>query len=1159
MELSTAMRYVMIRAQSEAAALFHINMFPEHILLGIMKLSELSAEEISPTSSHKADIDEDIGRLKEIFTRRLKLNPSQTRVKLRQILAGEIPGGNGSWLISELLDKATEAESRDQLYPSVILKVIIDNPSPIIKSVLGLKDTENSAELSEVNPKTGEANREIDEASSGEQLSGVAFLPVLTRRIRDMRYGLLNKVQGQDHGVHAFAEGLFASEVLSRADENRKRPRAIFVFAGPPGVGKTFLAEQAAEALELPFKRFDMSSYSDHQAHIQLIGFAASYKDAKEGLLTGFVKKNPNSILLFDEIEKANLNTIQLFLQILDAGNLHDDFLDQDISFKDTIIIFTTNGGRQLYEGEYLSVNAANLPRQTILNALETDVHPQTGKPFFPAAICSRLATGYPIMFNHLSAHNLESISQAELQRLSGLFEKQYGIAVTFDRLLPFTLLFAEGGLVDARTLRAQSELFFKNEIYNLCRLWADGLETALEKVKRIDFTVDTGNLPDNVKSLFENPDSPEILIFNDPLFAARLSETAAGLTIYSASELVEAFEILSKQDVGFVVMKLCNTSDPNFDPMATRYSLDEPIFDAGTVGAFDNVPMAASSLAQSRGFFKALRERMPEMPVYLLQNDSFIIDSELEIGFIRAGSRGKLTAASDDLALFSEDLTRIAGQIHLQKLAAEMASSHKILSFETAPALSADKTVATIRLRELSLRLAANASDRSVVLDEVEKPKVSFSDVIGAQGAKDELRFFTDYLKNPKAFAAKGLKPPKGVLLYGPPGTGKTLLARAMAGESDVAFIPAVASSFVTKWQGSGPESVRELFRRARRYAPAIIFIDEIDAIGRMRGQNTGHGEEMALNALLTEMDGFSVDPKRPVFVLGATNFEVESDKSGIGVIDQALVRRFDRRILVDLPTKQDRMQYIRYMLNKRPGHMVSEVMIERLAGSSAGLSLANLESVMELAARNAAKMGLNINDEILEEAFELTRHGEKKDWGLDYLERVARHEAGHAYLCFLGGKTPSYLTIVARGNHGGYMEHVDTETPLQTKEALLSRIRTALGGRAAEVVYYGQSDGISTGASGDLESATRLATAMLVAYGMEKGFGLGVLTREQAENGPLAPEIRDRVNGILDEQMTQALSMIEAGKSKIDRLVSALLEKNRLNRKEMEALLTE
>jgi len=1152
MKLSTPMRFVMLRAQAEADALSQKEIFPEHILLGILKIAEMTADEISPASRHKEETDKDIKILRERFAE-LKINTDTARHKLRRLLKTAAPVGDGAALTDGLFKNAALHAEPLSFYPSHVLRVMKANPTPAIKAVLFAdEEKENAAGRNEIKPANGAENPVSDE-------KGPAFLSALTRRIRNMSYALLENVHGQDHAVHAFADGMFAAEMLAAADENRKRPKAVFVFAGPPGVGKTFLAEQAAGMLDVPYKRFDMSSYADHQAHIPLGGWPPSYHDAKEGLITSFVKKNPGCILLFDEIEKAHFNTINIFLQILDAGRLHDDYLDEDIEFKDTIIIFTTNAGKRLYEGEHPQ-NAAGIRRQAIINALETDTHPQTDRPFFPAAICSRLAAGYPLMFSHLSAHNLETIGRNELSRCCGLFEKQYGAVVRFDDLLPAALLFAEGGRADARTLRAQSEVFFKNEIFKLCRLWGENIDDALGKIREISFTVDTAGMPENVSALFENHDNPEILLFGDTRLAARLKEAMPDLTVHAAMEKEDAFELLSKTDISCVLLKLVNEGDAGFDPAAARMMLDEPMRGDATVCAFDNVPMAANSLNESRRFFRELRERMPETPVFLLESGDFIIDEELENAFARAGARGKLTAPAQDMGVLAESLTRIAKQLHMQSAAAALAAERKALSFETAPISDENETHVTIRLRELTLRRAADANDVSAVLDEVEKPGVRFSDVVGAENAKDELRFFVQFLKNFKSFAARGLKPPKGVLLYGPPGTGKTLLAKAMAGESDAAFIPTAASGFVTKWQGSGPEAVRELFARARRYAPSIVFIDEIDAIGRARsGGNSGYDEEeMALTALLTEMDGFSVDPKRPVFVLAATNFDVEEGKGGMGVIDPALARRFDRKILVDLPTRDDRRRYLEYMLGKHEPHNVSAVMADRLAGRAAGLSLANLESVMELASRNAAKRGISIDDVILDEAFEVYRHGEEKKWGHEYLERVARHEAGHAYLCRLGGGTPDYLTIVARGGHGGYMEHADTETsPLHTKDVLLDRIRTSLGGRAAELVYYGDAGGVSTGAAGDLESATRIAKAMIIQYGMDDEFGLAALSREEAEKGPLAAEIQRKINVILKEQMKQAVSLVNAGKNKVDNLVAALLDKNKLTRDEIDAIL--
>jgi len=278
-----------------------------------------------------------------------------------------------------------------------------------------------------------------DEASAGETIGD------LVNKLRRMRKELLRKIFGQDHAIHTFVEGLYNAEVTASIDRERTKPSAVFVFVGPPGVGKTYLAELSASFLGRPFKRFDMTGYTDHQAHSQLVGFARSYQGAHAGLLTGFVAKNPNGILLFDEIEKAHLNTIQLFYQILDAGRLEDKFTEEDVSFRDTIIIFTTNAGSMLYDNpNQAGIGVANSAyhRRTILSALEQEKNPTTGHPAFPPAICSRLGQGYPIMFNHLGINELLSICSTELNRTAGLLSKKYFKKFIFKPLLPISLVF---------------------------------------------------------------------------------------------------------------------------------------------------------------------------------------------------------------------------------------------------------------------------------------------------------------------------------------------------------------------------------------------------------------------------------------------------------------------------------------------------------------------------------------------------------------------------------------------------------------------------------------------------------------------------------------------------------------------------------------------
>lgn len=1132
---SLNVKFVMMRAAAEMKAAQSNHLGVEHVFLGLLKLSELSADLLFNAPDFiKKEADEDITIVKRIFSE-YEIDTSRTRGLLRYMMSG---GASANEVLLESCLKRAEEICNDEhqgaLTANSLLKAIIENPSDLILQVCPIERKEPSVPS-------------VDEMS-------LAFLPDLTNRIRHMRAKLLSIVYGQDHVVHAFAEGMFAAEVLAASDEKRVRPRTVFVFAGPPGVGKTYLAEQAASVLKIPFKRFDMTSYADHQSYMGLIGFEKSYHEAKKGVLTGFVLSNPHSILLFDEIEKAHANTINLFLQILDAGRLNDRFLDEDVAFKDTIIIFTTNAGSSLYNGAGRD-NTAGISRNIILDALNTELNPQTGRPFFPQAITSRMATGYPLLFNHLQPHHLERISSNELTKLCALFNKQYGIKVAFDDLVPTSLLLQEGGLADARTLRAQTELFFKNEVFKVCRLWGEEHFTnALDRIESIKFVSQKQDLPEDISDLFDVKEKPEMLLYASQSLSEAFKKRLTQYTVYSTQNIEEALSIAGEKDIRLVLISLTvkSVTTSSFPLLQKpQYSIGTNTTSAQETERFDYSSITDLAISDGNRLFKKLHERLPDIPIYLLETQGFIIDPELELSFIRAGARGKLKIQDSDFSVFDDELASICRELHMQRIAARLANERKMMILETAPRLKSGGKEIEIQLCNYAIKRAVSAEDGGSVLDEVEKPDIRFSDVIGAQQAKDELQFFIEYMKNPKKFCAQGLKPPKGILLYGPPGTGKTMLAKAMAGESNVAFIPTVASSFVTKWQGSGPESVRLLFQKARRYAPSILFIDEIDAIGRKRGQsNSGHGEEMALNALLAEMDGFSVDPKRPVFVLAATNYDVEEAKGGIGVIDQALSRRFDRKVMVDLPNEIEREAFLKMAIGKIKNHAVSDEMIKRIASRSVGMSPSWLSSVVEMSCRLAIKANSILEDGFLDEAYETIVHGSKKEWGIEYLERVARHEAGHALIDFLNGNVPVYLTIIARGNHGGYMEHsVNEKAPLLTKKELLNYIRTALGGRAAELVYYGEEEGLSTGASNDLLSATRTATAMIQSYGMDEDYGYCVEENHDSNNS----EVRRKVNDILFAELNKAKELIRYNRLKIDILVQQLLKKNKLTENEI------
>lgn len=1035
--------------------------------------------------------------------------------------------------------------------PSDAIKAVLqaDEPRQTTASAADMTDEELAAnltakftELFGEKPAKSESEEDLPfEAYFEEQEANPetvkAELSVLVSDVKRIRTELQSAVYGQDHAINVFTTGYFQASMLSMIDKSRKRPRATFLFAGPPGVGKTFMAEKAAEALKLPFMRFDMSEYADKEGNIEFCGSDKVYKNGKAGNVTSFVAAHPKCVLLFDEIEKAHITVIHLFLQMLDAGRLRDNYTDNEVSFSEAIIILTTNAGKQLYT-ESESGDLSAVSRKVIIKALQKDVNPATGAPFFPGAICSRFASGNVVMFNHVGAHNLRAIAQKEIERHAANLEKETGIRLQIDERVYTALLFSEGSNADARTIRGRAETFFNDELYELLRLvGSDKVKTGIDSIEKIRFTVDLRCAKEEIANLFAAVDKTKVLVFADAQTVALCGKKVPDVDFVGVRDMKTAVEKLKSQNVDVVLLDMkCGA------PTASLANLN-----------IEDVQSPA------RDFFKFLKEQRKELPVYLIEERGSALSEEEKVSFMRQGVRGvlRLSWGKD---FFANRLRTIAQGLYQQASMVKLAKENKLITFNTAQTISKSGKSAEIKLFDFALNVAVDAEDAKNILSAVSKPDVRFDDVIGARDAKRELTYFVEYLKNPKKYMGTGVKAPKGIILYGPPGTGKTMLAKAMACEAGVTFIAAEGNQFLKKYVGEGSEKVHELFKTARKYAPSILFIDEIDAIAKERkgGANAGSNGEETLTAFLTEMDGFVSDPSKPVFVLAATNFDVEpgKDKS----LDPALMRRFDRRVYIDLPNKEDRIRFLKMKIANHHALAISEKEIENITMRATGMSLAELDSVVELALRSAIREGSTVvTDAILEEAFETFRSGEVKKWDISQLERVARHEAGHAFLCWLSGETPSYLTIVARGNHGGYMQHAEQEgKAIYTKDELLARIRTSLGGRAAEIAYYGQRDGISTGASGDLASATNIARQIVCTYGMDDDFGLAVVHGTDAMSGAMSVEVRASVNRILKEQMTEAIRLISENKDKMDSLVEELLSKNHLNGAEIQQAIT-
>lgn len=1030
---------------------------------------------------------------------------------------------------SDPLPDTDEAASEEAPKPEVEDVATNENANDKKQELKHFSGTDSKNEGDKPEEKAEKTDEEPTEKITGSQK--LARLVDTTKQIQKK---LLENVYGQDHAINTFVSGYFQSQLMAYSRPGYTKPQATFLFAGPPGVGKTFLAESVADALGLPYKRFDMSEYSGPNGISDFIGYDKNYRAAKEGTVTGFVKKNPKCILLFDEIEKAHIDVIHLFLQMLDAGRLRDEYHEKVVSFTDAVIILTTNVGRNLYDDPSI-INLSSIPRKKIVKALSTDVDPITKNLLFPAAICSRFASGNIVMFNHLEASNLFKIAKKELMSGARGFEEAIGVKINVDDKIASAIMFSEGGKADARTVKGRATSFFNDELYELLRLLSSEKgSAAVEKLKKINIDVPLEGLDSEITEFFVNSSEPEVLIFANGDTAEECKRKLNGkITCHVVDRIADAKEVLFNHDITVVLCDVsCNPS-----------SIDKGVLNVDDIDS------------EGRDFLEYVLQKHPH-PVYLVQKNNGDINQEEFLSFAALGVREILTVKAPKNEFASEVIAKCTTAYQQSKMH-KLAKENKSLSYRTLQTVSKSGTTANIDLYNFRLILVTDTDDSKNILDNVSRPNVHFDEIIGAEDAKQELKYFVEYLKNPVEYMRKGVRSPKGVLLYGPPGTGKTLLAKAMAGESGVTFLKAEGNQFLKRFVGEGPEAIHSLFKSARKYAPSIVFIDEIDAIGKSRditGDSVSSSDDI-LTALLTEMDGFNTDTTRPVFVLAATNFGIDPDEGKS--LDPALTRRFDRLIYVDLPNKEERKRYLEMKLSKTEAIKLSEEQLENIAVRSTGMSLAELESVFEMALRNAIRSQSGVvGDAEFEDAFETFNGGEEKTWDPSELERTARHEAGHALLCWMYGEKPSYLTIVARGDHGGYMQHANSENKgMYTRKELLNRIRTSLAGRAAEIVYYGSEDGLSTGALGDLYNATNTAKRILCCYGMDESIGLSYRSSDSAD---YSQAILDKVNSMLKDSLDEAIQVIEKNKKAIDEIVSALMVKNHLKEKEIDEILS-
>jgi cell division protease FtsH len=447
-------------------------------------------------------------------------------------------------------------------------------------------------------------------------------------------------------------------------------------------------------------------------------------------------------------------------------------------------------------------------------------------------------------------------------------------------------------------------------------------------------------------------------------------------------------------------------------------------------------------------------------------------------------------------------------------------------------------------------------ASKKSEVTKE-DMPKVTFNQVAGNDEAKEDMKFLVDFLKNPKRYKKMGAKLPKGVILYGPPGTGKTLMAKAIAGQAGVPFYSISGSDFVEMFVGLGASRVRDLFKKAREKSPAIIFIDEIDAIGSKRDQDMNSERKQTLNAILKEMDGF--ESSDGIIVIGATN--------RLNDLDPAFIRagRFDKHIAIDLPDQKGRHEILNvHSKNKNFSPDVDFLSLAKITRGSSGADLESLlnESAILAVTRNKDEIGI---EEIDDAHFKTIMQGHKKTTGdkrdIDETKLVAWHEAGHAIAAKLLGNSevPKVTIIPSTSGAGGVTFITPKKAGLKSKQELRDEVKVAYAGRIAELLLLGDENKITTGASQDIKQATDQIRAMINDYGMSKTFGMINISRMDSRNSSLSSNKAFMQEAALlsNELFQEAFELLTENKVLLQKVADALIEKETLTDEELNKII--
>lgn len=1088
-----------------------------HLLYAYACISQMSVadicEELGMGEAAYASISYLQGRINEIFNHdKVQIDP----VNLKHMIVEQVDILEKDTVAIEEYEKA-EKELKDRGELEVF------SPEMIAYKVLNhmMFDGE-SYQINRINNVYLRNNKKIMLETKKKPLADESLEKIagISGRLYD---ALAKKVVGQEAAIRKFVQGYVNARLAGAF--RKDKPAATYLFAGPPGVGKTYLARLAARTLKLPFKIFDMSEYSGPNALEGLVGFEKTWKQAVPGILTTFVSENPSAILLFDEIEKAHITVQMLFLQILEGARLFDKYYAKEVSFENVIVIFTTNCGKSLYQDNE-DADLSELSDGEVFDALQEDED-------FPSEMCSRFASGNIVMFNHLKRQYLCDIVRSKMNETAEDIYANYWYELKYDKLLPELFLFHVGSSVDARVASIRSAEFLNDCMISFAK---DAVaKHEVMDVEEVSVEIELKKENRDIYTLFVNEQSSNILVISD---SEKIRQIHTDMHVLFAADEHEAVRLIRENKIMYAIIDL------------TYKAAERDVFVSNALG-IESVGRSCMNL---------ILEKAPQIPVYIVDQETYHTEDKKEI--LAAGASG-IFEEGEDTQTCLVNMEELAGQLYIQNNLKRLSKKRQNVDYKMR-FFTREKT-GVVELYDLNLRNAGmndSSLRRKAKMSKVfdfERPKLHFDEIIGAETAKRDLKHFISYMHNIDKYVLEGAEIPRGVLLYGLPGTGKTSLAKALAGECDALFLNTTGASI--RNAADPVQEIKDLFQIAYANAPAILFIDEIDVIAKQRN---GHDTalEMLVNTLLTEMEGFGdKDPFKPVFVVAATNYNVtrSSGDPYEVVIDPALVRRFDNPVYVGLPSREERKKYIQRLLEqKHYTDKISETAVNYVAEHTGGKSFAFLRRAISNMTNAAIDMEKEINDELLTDTLETQLYGEKRENTEEYRLSVARHEAGHAYVGFQTGRTPKFITIASRGDFGGYVSYGDGEEINNlTKTDFLNCICQGLAGRAAEIVYYGE-QGINTGAGSDLKKATSYAIKMICDFGMGN-LGLLSLDPDGILNSPKGAEVLEEANRILDEQMQRAIALVKEGRDVIDRVVSELMDKSYIQGEILNVILTE